>query len=117
MAGVALIHHHHAFIGLEMLPFGIGNRVQRELTLIMQSLDRLRIGAEFTEPCLEVVNRDFVVDLVLGSQAHRIGLDSQVDVFADQHDLWRLFQPTATHLLQSHREDVVVAAAPLQLCR
>ena len=82
----------------------------------MQGLDRLRIGAEFTEAGVEVVNRDVVVDVVLGLQAHCISLDSQVDVFADQHHLRYLLQPTASHLLQGHREDMVVAAPALQLC-
>ena len=117
VAVVALIHQHHAFVGLEMLLFRVNDSLQGQLILVMQGFDRLRIGAEFTEPCVEIVDRDVVVDVVLGLQAHRISLDSQVDVFADQHDLGRLFQPAASHLLEGHGEDVVVTTAPLQLCR
>ena len=117
MAVVVLIYQHNAFICLEILHFGIGERLQRELILVMQGLDRLRIGTEFTEARVEIVDRDVVVDVVLGMQANSISLDSQVDVFADQHNLGCLFQPTASDLLQGHREDVVVAAAPLQLHR
>ena len=83
----------------------------------MQTRDRHCISAEFPEPCIEVINRDVVIDVVLGLQAYRVGLDSQVDVFADQHNLRGLFQPTAPQLLKGHCEDVVVAAAPLKLCR
>ena len=50
---------------------------------------------------------------VLRLQPHCITLDSQVDVFADQHNLWRLRQPTATHLLERHRENVVLTATSL----
>ena len=100
-----------------MLLLGIGDSFQRQLLLVMQGLNRLRIGADFTEACVEIVNRNVVIDVVLGLQAHRISLDSQVDVFADQHNLGRLFQPAASHLLEGHREDVVVTTTTLQLCR
>ena len=117
VAVVALIHQHHAFIGLEMLLLRVNDSLQRQLLLVVQGSDRLRIGAEFTEPCVEIIDRDVVVDVVLGLQAHRISLDSQVDVFADQHHLRWLRQPAASHLLEGHRKDVVVAASPLQFCR
>ena len=119
MIGLGPIHQGHPFVGLQQGPAAIscwGELIEGQAS----GLDPVHLVGthpELADSGVEVCNVHLVGGVVLGDQAHRIGLDPQVGVLGDEHHR----RPGAHHLLQPllerHRQDVVIAIAAPQLRR
>ena len=114
MAGLVAIQQGHPLVGQQGAAVGaqIG---QGQATVPLDPVHLVSAGPNLAAARIEVVDIDFICVVVLGDQAHRIGLDAQVGVLGDQ-DHRRL---AANHLMQTlfkgNSQDVVVTAAALQL--
>ena len=113
---LGLVDQGHSLIGLK----GRGQAEAIELQSRRQLHPVHLLGAhpQLTEAGVEIGDVHPIAGVVLGDQAHRIGLDAQVGVLRHQHHR-RLVADYGAELLllQSNSQDVVVTIARLQFRR